>query len=140
MEMNQENSPDKQEDDLSESENLHFALNELSKLKKSLSNEIEDPEAIKSWKFLKKFDLAKVLNAIVYKAKFDNKLCDIKMVMSHVKNGFEQLICIQPSCSEKAYMLIKQDEDTPAELYCKKHSNMIDPFKKGQHRVDYKQK
>ena len=86
--------------------------------------------------FLKNIDIAMALDAIVYRAKIDSKLCDVKMITSSVEYGFNQLKCTQSCCSEKAIMCYKRSNDIPAELYWEKHSNLVDPLREGLHDFD----
>ena len=116
--------------------NLKNVIGKLSKLEKSFGEVPKIQEEVDSWMFLKKIDLIKAFDAVVYRAKFDNKLCDVKMILSSVEYGFNKLMCIQSDCSEKAIMWYKRKNDTPAELYCEEHSNLVDPSREGQHYFD----
>ena len=113
--------------------NLQDAIDELTGMEESFAKVTRDPDIVGSWMFLKGIDLIRVLDATVYNAKFDNKLCDVKMILSSVEYGFSQLLCTQSDCSEKAIMWHKLSNDTPAELYCEEHSNLVDSSSKGQH-------
>ena len=136
MEKNEKSSPDKQKSDSINIENITNAIDKLSEMEKSIGEVIEDQKEVDSWMFLKNIDLTKALDAVVYRAKIDNKLCDVKMILSSVEYGFSQLFCTQPDCSEKAIMWHKSSNDTPAGLYCKEHSNLVDPSSEGQHDFD----
>ena len=83
--------------------------------------------------FLKNIDLTKALDAVVYRAKFNNKLCDVKMILSSVEFGFSQLMCTQSGWSEKAIMWNKSTDDSLAQPLCKDHSNLIYSPSKDRH-------
>ena len=109
--------------------NLQNAIDDLTEIETSFSEVINDPEIVDSWMFLKEIDLIRTLDAIVYNAKIDNKLCDVKMIISSIEKGFNNLVCTQAGCIQKAVMWHKLNNDTPAELYCREHSDLVDPFK-----------
>ena len=88
---NQEERHNRLEDSLNSIENLQNAFRKLSKLEESIENVADGQESIKNWIFLKNVDLIKVFDAVVYHAKIDNKLCDIKSIISKVEHGFSQL-------------------------------------------------
>ena len=136
MEMYEESSPVKQKSDSINIENIKNAIDKLSEMEKSFGEVTKDQEEVDSWMFLKSIDLIKALDAIVYRAKIDNKLWDVKMILSNVEYGFNQLLCTQSDCSEKAIMWLKRSKDTLAELYCEEHSNLVDPSSEGQHDFD----
>ena len=133
MEKYEESSPVKQKSDSINIENITNAIDKLSEMEKSIGEVTKDQEEVDSWMFLKKIDLIMALDAIVYRAKIDNKLCDVKMILSSVEYGFRLLMCTQSDCSENAIMWYKSKNDTPAELYCEEHSNFIDSSSEGQH-------
>ena len=116
--------------------NLQDAINELTRMEASFTKLTKDPEIVGSWMFLKEIDLVRVLDATVYNAKIDNKLCDVKMIISSIKKGFNNLVCTQVGCIHKAVMWHKLSNDTPAELYWEKHSNLVDPHIEGQNDFD----
>ena len=136
MEKNEESSPDKHKSYSIIFENIKNVIDKLSEMEKSFEKVTEDQEEVDSWMFLKNIDLTKALDAVVYRAKIDNKLCNVKVIQSSVEYGFSQLLCSQPDCSEKAIMWHKRSNDTPAELYCEEHSNLVDPSSEGQHDFD----
>ena len=96
---NQEERHNRLEDSLNTIENLQNAFRKLSKLEESIENVADGQESIKNWIFLKNVDLIKVFDAVVYHAKIDNKLCDIKSIISKVEHGFSQLKWIKCRCS-----------------------------------------
>ena len=104
MEKYKESSPVKQKSDSINIENIKNAIDKLSEMEKSFGEVTKDQEEVDSWMFLKSIDLTKALDAVVYRAKIDNKLCDVKMILSSVEYGFSQLLCTQSDCSEKAIM------------------------------------
>ena len=116
--------------------NFQDAIDELTEMEASFAKVTKDSEIVGSWMLLKGIDLIRFLDATVYNAKIDNKLCDVKMMQSSVKYGFSKLLCTQSGCSEKAIMWHKLSTDTLAELYCEEHSNLVDPLKEGLHYVD----
>ena len=116
--------------------NLQDAIDELIGLETSFAKVTKDPEIVGSWMFLKEIDLIRILDATVYNAKIDNKLCDVKMIISNIRKGCDSLKCTQVDCIQKAVMLHKLSKDTPAELYCEEHSNLVDPLKEGLHNFD----
>ena len=136
MEKDEESSPVQLKSDSMNIENIKNAIDKLSEIEKSFEEETKDQEEVENWMFLKSIDLTKALDAIVYRAKIDNKLCDVKMILSSVEYGFNQLMCTQSDCSENAIMWHKRINDTPAELYCEEHSNLVDPSSEGQHYFD----
>ena len=136
MEKYEESSPVHMKSDSSNIENIENVIDKLSEIEESFGEVTKDQEEVESWMFLKSIDLTKALDAIVYRAKIDNKLCDVKMILSSVEYGFNQLMCTQSDCSEKAIMWHKRSNDTPAELYCEEHSNLVDPSSEGQHDFD----
>ena len=133
MEKYEESSSDQQKSDSTNIENIKNAIEKLSEMEKLFGEVTKEQEEVDSWIFLKNIDLTKALDAVVYRAKIDNKLCDVKMILSSVEYGFNQLLCTQSDCSAKAIMWHKLSNDTPAELYCEEHSNLVDPSSKGQH-------
>ena len=132
MEKYEENSPDQLKSDSINIENIKNAIDKLSEMEKSFGEVTKDKEEVDSWMFLKNIDLIKALDAIVYRAKIDNKLCDVKMILLSVEYGFSQLLCTQSACSEKAKMWHKHSNDIPAELYCEEHLHLVDPSSEGQ--------
>ena len=74
MEKYKESSPVKQKSDSINIENIKNAIDKLSEMEKSIGEVTEDQEEVDSWMFLKSIDLIKALDAIVYRAKIDNKL------------------------------------------------------------------
>ena len=56
------------------------------------------------------------IDAVVYRAKIDNRLCEVKMTISSVEYGFGQLERTQTGCSQKAIMCHRQSNDILAEL------------------------
>ena len=104
MEKYEESSPVKQKSDSINIENIKNAIDKLSEMEKSIGEVTKDQEEVDSWMFLKKIDLIMALDAIVYRAKIDNKLCDVKMILSSVEYGFRLLMCTQSDCSENAIM------------------------------------
>ena len=136
MEMDEESSLDQLQSDSTYIENIKNAIDKLSKIEKSFEKVTKDEEVVNNWMFLKKIDLIKALDAVVYHAKIDNKLWDVKMIISSVEYGFSQLICSQSDCPEKAIMWHKRSNDTPAVLYCEEHSNLVDPLSENQHYFD----
>ena len=133
MEVYEESSPAEQEDSSISKEEFQRAIDKLSEIEKSFDKVVQDQENAKSWMFLKNIDLIMALDAIVYHVKIDKKLCDIKKITSSVKYGFSQLKCTQPGCFKKAVMCHKRSVDIPAELYCKEHSNFVDPLSEDLH-------
>ena len=136
MEMDEESIPVKQKSDSTNIQNIKKVINKLSEIEKSFGKVTKDHGEVESWMFLKSIDLIKALDAVVYSAKINNKLWDVKMILSSVEYGFNQLICTQSDCSEKAIMWHKHSIDTPAKLYCEEHSNFVDPSSEGQHYFD----
>ena len=111
-------------------ENIQSAIDKLSEIERSFGEVVQDQEEVNNWMFLKDINLPMALDAIIYHAKIDNKLCDVKMIISSVEDGFNQLKCTQSGCSLKAIMCQKQNNDTPAKLYCEKHSHLVDQLNK----------
>ena len=136
MEMDEESSLVDQKSYSKCIKNLKNGIDKLSEIEESFREETKDQEKVERWMFLKKIDLINVFDAVVYRAKIDNNLWDVKMILSSVEYGFNQLMCNQSDCSEKAIMWYKHKNDTPAELYCEEHSNLIDPSSEGQHYFD----
>ena len=136
MEKYEESSSDKREKDSIKKQNIQSVIRNLSKIEKSFDKVTQDQEEAKSWIFLKDIDLIMALDAVVYRAKIDNKLCNVKMIISSVKYGFGQLKCIRSGCSEKAIMCHKRNNDIPADLYWEKHSNLVDPLSEDLHYFD----
>ena len=136
MEMDEESSPVKQKSYSKCIKNLKSAIDKVSEIEESLWEETKDQEEVEELMLLKKIDLINAFDAVVYRAKIDNKLCDVKMILSNVKYGFNQLMCTQSDCSKKAIMWYKRKNDTPAELYCEEHSDLIGPSSEGQHYFD----
>ena len=134
--MDVESCPIHQQSDAKWIENIKNAIHKLSKIEKKLEKVTKDEEVVNNWMFLKKIDLTKALDAVVYSAKIDNKLWDVKLILASVEYGFSQLLCTQSGCSENAIMWHKHSNDTPAELYCEEHSNFVDPSSEGQHYFD----
>ena len=121
----------------SQSGGLENALKELSILEKSLQDVVNHSDN-KNLMFLEDIDLIKALDAIVYTAKIDNKLCNIKEIIENIETAFGTLKCTQDNCSETATMCLKFGKDTPAELYWKIHSYEVDPLRKKQYNFDEK--
>ena len=121
------------QDDSQNSGNLSILFEVLSNLEKSLEEMIYEPEETQNLMFMKKIDLVKALDAIVYRVKITNQLCDVKEIIGNLKDGFSQLTCTQHGCSDKAIVALKIDEDSPAELYCKTHSSSVDQQSEGYH-------
>ena len=119
MEKYDENNPVQQEDDSISKMKVETAISKLSEIKISLRQMKDYQEFAKNWMFLKDINLIKVLDAVVYGAKIDNKYCDFKMIISSIEYGFEQLKCSYTECSEMATMCYKRNNDTSAELYWK---------------------
>ena len=134
--MDEESSPVEQKSDPISIENIQNVICKLSEMEESFGEVTKGQEETESWMFLKSIDLTKALDAIVYRAKIDNKLCDVKMILSSVEYGFSQLLCTQCSCYENAIMWHKNNNDNPAELYCEEHSNSVDPSSEGQFYLD----
>ena len=95
MEIYEDNSLAQQEECSIKNKKIHIAIDKLSEIEKSFGEVDQDQEEVKSWIFLKDIDLIMALDAIVYRAKIDNKLCDVKMIKSSVEYGFSQLKCSQ---------------------------------------------
>ena len=96
--------------------NLQVVLNQLTKVEKLYEEVHKSPEESKNLMFLRNIDLIKTLDATVYKANIDNKLCDVKIIMLTLENGFSQLRWSQHFWDEKAAMCIKSNNDAQAEL------------------------
>ena len=116
--------------------NLQDAINELTVMEASFSKVTKDPKIVGSLMFLKEVDLISVLDATVYNAKIDNKLCDVKMIISSIKKGFNNLVCTQVGCIHKAVMIHKISIDAPAELYWKEHLNLVDIINEDLYDID----
>ena len=136
MEMYEDNSLVQQDECSVSKEELLSTIDKLSEIEKSFAEVDQDQNEVKSWMLLKDIDLTMALDAIVYRAKIDNKFCDVKKVILNLENGFSQLKCTQSGCSEKAVMWHKLSNDIPAKLYCEKHSNLIVPQSESQHYFD----
>ena len=100
-------------------------------MEKSLEEMIYEPEETKNLMFMKKIDLVKALDAIVYRVKITNQLCNVKEIIVNLEHGYNKLTCTQHECSDKAIAGLKINEDSPAELYCKTHSSSVDPLSEG---------
>ena len=98
-------------------EKLQSAIDQLSEIEKSFGEVDQDQKEVKSWMFLKDINLTMALDAIVYQAKINNNLCDVKKIISSVEYGFNQLKCTQSCCSEKGIMCHKRSNDISAEIY-----------------------
>ena len=96
MEKYEERRSAVQKESSANKEDLIKAIERLEKVEKSFEEVEQDREEVKSWMFLKNIDLIKALDAIVYRAKIDNRLCDVKKIISNVKDGFDLLVCTQP--------------------------------------------
>ena len=112
---NKVNNPAVSKEDF-QSGGLENALKELSILEKSLQD-VVNHSGNHDLMFLEDIDLIKALDAIVYTAKIDNKLCNIKEIIENIETGFGNLKCTQDNCGETATMCLKFNKDTPAELY-----------------------
>ena len=99
--------------------NLQDAINELTRIEASFAKVTKDPEIVGSLMFLKEIDLISVLDATVYNVKINNKLCDVKMIISSIKKGFNNLVCTQAGCNQKAVKRDKLNNDAQIELYWK---------------------
>ena len=135
MEKYENSSPAMQKNWISKVD-LQSAIEKLSEIEKSFEKVDNNQEEIKSWIFLKDIDLTKALDAIVYRAKIDNKLCDVKTIISRIEYGFDQLKCSQSDCFEKAIMCHKWSNDNPAKLYCDEHSISADQLSEGVYYLD----
>ena len=136
MEVYEDNSLVQQDECSIKNKKIHIAIDKLSEIEKSFGELVQDQEEVKSWIFRKDIDLIMALDAIVYRAKIDNKLCDVKMIKSSVEYGFSQLKCSQSGWSEKAVMCHKLSNEIPAKLYCDEHSNLVDPLSEGLYYFD----
>ena len=110
-------SSEKDQKPLTNKEDLQSAIDQLSEIEKSFGEVDQDQKEVKSWMFLKDIDFIMALDAIVYQAKINNNLCDVKKIISSVEYGFNQLKCTQSYCSEKGIMCHKRNNDISAEIY-----------------------
>ena len=82
-----------------QAKSLQTAIDELSKLEKSLRITSQDLN-ISKLMFLENIDIVKALDAIVYEVKINNELWDVKMIMPCIEYGFSQLSCGQSGWSK----------------------------------------
>ena len=136
MKMYEDNSLAQQEECSISKEKLQSTIDKLSEIEKSFAEVDQDQEEVKSWMLLKDIDLTMALDAIFYRAKIDNKFCNVKTIISNVKDGFSQLKCTQSGCSEKVAMWHKLSNDIPAKLYCEEHSNLVALQSESRHYFD----
>ena len=136
MEVYEDNSLAQQDECSIKNKKIHIAIDKLSEIEKSFAEVDLDQKEVKSWMLLKDINLTMAFDAIVYRAKIDNKFCDIKKVILNLENGFSQLKCTQSGCSEKAIICHKLSNDIPAKLYCEEHSNLVVPLSEGLHYFD----
>ena len=122
--------------DFTLTESIENAVKQLKRLESSLKKDKINSEQLKNLMFLDKFNLLKTLDAIVYKAKIDNKICNFNKIIEGIKLGYDKLKCTQPKWNKKAVMYLKADEDGLADLFCQKHSKSVDPFIEGQHELN----
>ena len=85
---------------------------------------------------LTNINLVKFLDAIVYRVKINKNLCDVKLIISCIEQGFSSLNCSQERCGAKAVMWVKLDTDIQAELFCEEHAKSINHFTASQHYFD----
>ena len=103
---------------------LRNAIENLTKLGKSLKEVIYDEEETKNLKLVRDIDLVEVLDAIVYNVEINN-LWDIKEIIKNIQIGFDKLICTQSHWGKKAIMCLKYNDDSQAELYWDIHSTSV---------------
>ena len=77
-------------------ENIENAVKQLTRLEKSMKKDEINSEQLKNLMFLDKFNFLKTLDAIVYKAKIDNKICNFNEIIEGIKLGYGKLKCTQP--------------------------------------------
>ena len=117
-------------------ENIENAVKQLTRLERSIKMDEINSEQMKNLMFLDKFNFLKTLDAIVYKAKIDNKICNFNEIIEGIEFGFNKLKCSQPRWNNKAVTCLKANEDDIAELFCQKHLKSVDPFSEGQHDLN----
>ena len=76
-------------------ENIENAVKQLTALERSMKKDEINSDQLKNLMFLDKFNFLKTLDAIVYKAKIDNKICNFNEIIEGIEFGYGNLKCTQ---------------------------------------------